>query len=77
MCLTTSQVDKATLDGLFGDCPNRPSPPNRPGPLEDSPADPNKGDTGSVIIPPYYKPQSLPSVLEGKLLESLIIDIWP
>lgn len=56
---------KPPLDVLDDDCLNRPVPPKSPGPLEDTLANPNKEDAGSVIIPPPYKPQPPPGTLGG------------
>lgn len=50
MCLATPHVNKAPLDILDNDCLNRPSPPNKPGLPEESLANSNKGDIGSVTI---------------------------
>ena len=57
MCLTTNQISKPPLDILDDDCVNRPIPANKPGPLEESPASPDRDNTGSVAIPPSYKSQ--------------------
>ena len=46
---------------MDGDCLNRTIPPNKTGLLEESLASPNKEDTGSVAIPPPYKPQDTSS----------------
>lgn len=64
MCLTANQVNKPPLVILQDDYLNRPLPPNLPGLLNESPASPNKEDTGSVTIIFPYKPQD-PSALSS------------